>query len=371
MAEVLYYKLFKILKSMPFFKMMDAIFDYTYSAVLQAENALLTVQNAISDAADYIRYDDGFFATTARNINKGVSYVTSIPADAAKGIFKGSYYLTGRALGKSKQDLDSGLEWANNKIEQKIDQTMNYLSEKGVNTRFIQDSVSFIQNVSNYNSFFSLSKKGLKEYKAVTTEAKIRYKNQIKDQAIKNYKNSIEQINKSLENLEKAKNNQIKAYQNEARTRIENIPKNKSSEYRKERIKKIKQKVEEKKRLNNKIYRHHRQEAIAKKNVANRDKISQLQQIQKENPSIQNSSFRRVLFNETKKAISNGVSSLMTRTYNLFSAVKDNTMSYISSKFFNRSTSYGTHICPYGCGRPIPNAFKGCRELLAAYPDYF
>ena len=30
-----------------------------------------------------------------------------------------------------------------------------------------------------------------------------------------------------------------------------------------------------------------------------------------------------------------------------------------------------THICPYGCGRQIPDEFKGCTELLAEYPDYF
>ena len=31
----------------------------------------------------------------------------------------------------------------------------------------------------------------------------------------------------------------------------------------------------------------------------------------------------------------------------------------------------GEHICPYGCGRKIPDGYEGCTELLKAYPDYF
>ena len=29
------------------------------------------------------------------------------------------------------------------------------------------------------------------------------------------------------------------------------------------------------------------------------------------------------------------------------------------------------HICPYGCGREIPDHYKGCTELLKDYPNYF
>ena len=31
----------------------------------------------------------------------------------------------------------------------------------------------------------------------------------------------------------------------------------------------------------------------------------------------------------------------------------------------------GCHICPYGCGRQIPDGYKGCTELLQAKPNYF
>ena len=30
-----------------------------------------------------------------------------------------------------------------------------------------------------------------------------------------------------------------------------------------------------------------------------------------------------------------------------------------------------THICPYGCGRQIPDDYKGCTELLKDIPNYF
>ena len=31
----------------------------------------------------------------------------------------------------------------------------------------------------------------------------------------------------------------------------------------------------------------------------------------------------------------------------------------------------GSHICPYGCGREIPDNYKGCTELLRDQPNYF
>ena len=31
----------------------------------------------------------------------------------------------------------------------------------------------------------------------------------------------------------------------------------------------------------------------------------------------------------------------------------------------------GSHLCPYGCGRQIPDGYKGCTELLKYDPNYF
>ena len=38
---------------------------------------------------------------------------------------------------------------------------------------------------------------------------------------------------------------------------------------------------------------------------------------------------------------------------------------------FIRKSGGGGHICPYGCGREIPDNYKGCTELLKDYPNYF
>ena len=43
-----------------------------------------------------------------------------------------------------------------------------------------------------------------------------------------------------------------------------------------------------------------------------------------------------------------------------------------SPKFIDRRINdVGEHICPYGCGRLIPDKYKGCTELLQAKPNYF
>ena len=53
-----------------------------------------------------------------------------------------------------------------------------------------------------------------------------------------------------------------------------------------------------------------------------------------------------------------------------------------NSKYFEKYDNYiiehlkeggegGFHICPYGCGRQIPDGYKGCTELLQAQPNYF
>ena len=44
-------------------------------------------------------------------------------------------------------------------------------------------------------------------------------------------------------------------------------------------------------------------------------------------------------------------------------------INYIKKK--NLTYSGGEHICPYGCGRYIPDEYKGCTELLQAKPNYF
>jgi len=59
---------------------------------------------------------------------------------------------------------------------------------------------------------------------------------------------------------------------------------------------------------------------------------------------------------------------------------KANVLNYDSklSDYKIRNESYitciansGTHICPYGCKRQIPDEYKGCTELLKDKPNYF
>ena len=53
--------------------------------------------------------------------------------------------------------------------------------------------------------------------------------------------------------------------------------------------------------------------------------------------------------------------------------VRDLLTSGMKITFNNKQIPYsgGEHICPYGCGRYIPDEYKGCTELLAARPNYF
>ena len=44
-------------------------------------------------------------------------------------------------------------------------------------------------------------------------------------------------------------------------------------------------------------------------------------------------------------------------------------INYVNRKILTYSG--GLHICPYGCGRYIPDEYKGCTELLQAKPNYF
>ena len=44
---------------------------------------------------------------------------------------------------------------------------------------------------------------------------------------------------------------------------------------------------------------------------------------------------------------------------------------YCSSNFLDFiHLGGGKHICPYGCGRMIPDGYQGCTELLKEFPNY-
>lgn len=51
--------------------------------------------------------------------------------------------------------------------------------------------------------------------------------------------------------------------------------------------------------------------------------------------------------------------------------IKENDIIVSSGPYVGGGPLPTTHICPYGCGRQIPDDYKGCTELLQAKPNYF
>ncbi len=54
--------------------------------------------------------------------------------------------------------------------------------------------------------------------------------------------------------------------------------------------------------------------------------------------------------------------------------IKDGNLIFVPSEMRGEGgeiENESTHICPYGCGRQVPNEFKGCTELLQAKPNYY
>ncbi len=47
------------------------------------------------------------------------------------------------------------------------------------------------------------------------------------------------------------------------------------------------------------------------------------------------------------------------------------TINFVKKSELKYSGGGEEHICPYGCGRLIPDEYKGCTELLQAKPNYF
>lgn len=51
--------------------------------------------------------------------------------------------------------------------------------------------------------------------------------------------------------------------------------------------------------------------------------------------------------------------------------IKDNDSIFMPERYVAGGGGGSEHLCPYGCGRMIPDEFKGCTELLQARPNYF
>ena len=51
--------------------------------------------------------------------------------------------------------------------------------------------------------------------------------------------------------------------------------------------------------------------------------------------------------------------------------IEENDLIYCGKLYSGGGPLPTTHICPYGCGRQIPDNYKGCTELLKDIPNYF
>ena len=51
--------------------------------------------------------------------------------------------------------------------------------------------------------------------------------------------------------------------------------------------------------------------------------------------------------------------------------IEENDLIYCRQLYLGGGPLPTTHICPYGCGRQIPDNYEGCTELLKDIPNYF
>ena len=221
------------------------------------------------------------------------------------------YYGANHLLGKSDEQIEKSLDKLSQSYEKAKDKLIDKMIEKGMNVRFINDIVSPFKTVIDYYNIGTLSDEELERYLGFDHEKAFRYKN--------NDKKEIEQ-NKNRVPLE---------FSDPERAKQLNIQKFKD----KQALDKAKDKIIK--------------ESAKKQKNNNKGNNGPIFPFGKIFPLF----FLGNLFRNTFKILTD-----------------------IFGNFWNKKFgdgNYGFHVCPYGCGRPIPNAFKGCTELLQAYPNYF
>ena len=292
--------------------------------VSKVVGVLRKAEDVFCDAVDYLRYDQVLIATTLRAADTIVCALAS-PAMTLIGVAaKVSYYGTGHLLGLTKEQLDEPFEKVSNTIGNISDKVMNYLGSKGVNVRFLGDLGSTVLHFIDYKNVGKLTRTGLNKVNGIYNEGARRYKNNLLKRAEQAKNKEINKINRNLRELQKKNFEKYKQNRQIAKARKNAI---------KEDIKRQKEEIERKKPLMNKKFRQN---------------------------------FGRLIMDE----LSGYFKYLKSLTFNSLWLLKENFMNYLSN-FLGDMGNYGFHTCPYGCGRPIPDAFRGCTELLQAIPDYF
>ena len=275
--------------------------------IVETALAVKGFTQSICEIADYIRYDDGLVAAAIRTIDKAACSVAAPVINATQEVARNTYYYGGRLLGKSDEEMQQSLDKIDDTFSTKYDQIIDKLSTINYSGRFFGDIALSFSHVIAYANITSLSDEGLARIQGFNDEAARRY------------------------NQNKNKNNNIS-------------PDNpKWDEMNKQRAKSN--------RALDKAKRDAMKDDIRKNRDKEKNRISTIF-------PIAGGWILGKLFDYFWRLIKNSFW-LMGRDFK----------NYWKEKF--GGGGYGFHTCPYGCGRPIPDAFKGCTELLQAFPDYF
>ncbi len=265
-------------------------------------------EDSLCDIADFIRYDNGLVATTLRTVEAVACSFAAPFVYAAKSAAAICYYGSGYGIGRTKEEMDKSLKKMGDAFSTKYDKALDYLSQGGYNARFLGDVGAAFGKVINYYNFAYLSDEGLERVQGLQNEAAKRYN----------------QRKKSPGGTEYIRPNQEKWKAN-----------------------------------NNERYKFNRGLEKAKQRAIEDD----LEKNKGKNRNPFDFSFPGGwIFGGLLGFFGNLLGSLWW-------IMKNNFINYWKNRFGNGD--YGFHTCPYGCGRPIPNSFRGCTELLAAFPDYF
>ena len=266
------------------------------------------MEDSLCEIADFIRYDDGLVATSIRTLDAVACSFAAPFIYGVKCIAAICYYGSGYGLGRTKEEMDKSLEKMGDTFSTKYDKAIDYLAQGGFNARFLGDVGAAFGQVINYYNIANLSDEGLERVQGLQNEASRRYNERKRSPGGNDY---------------------------------------------------IKPNQENWKQNNNERFRFNRGWEKAKQNAIKDD----LKKNEGKNRNPFNFSF-------PGGWIFGGLLGYLGRLFgSLWWIMKNNFMNYWKNRFGNGS--YGFHTCPYGCGRPIPDSFRGCTELLAAFPDYF
>lgn len=149
-------------------------------------NAFRAFQLSISEARDFIRYDDGLGATALRTVfGAGCTALAPIAALVVDST-KLSYYGAGYALGKTREEMDQSLEKMGDAFSTQYDNMIDKLASWGPSGRLLDDIGGSLSVIINYYNLANLSNEGLERVQGLQNEAARRYNKEKKEREGKN-----------------------------------------------------------------------------------------------------------------------------------------------------------------------------------------